>query len=227
MGARLPADGDMQEENRSESMAGQGAIPGGIPPEGAGLSAGEFAALFQRWSRALWTVAAGVLGDPSEAEDILQEAALSALGKLDQFDRGTNFAGWMGRFVRNVALNHARKRARRATEPFDPGDAAELAQHREPIPPRLPVDARGELLDDQEAFDDRVLAALRELGEEQRAVLLLRTVMGLSYREISELMEMPEGTAMSHVHRAREALREKLREQEPGRAARMREADLR
>jgi RNA polymerase sigma-70 factor (ECF subfamily) len=227
MGARLPADGDMQGVNPSESMAGQGAIPGGSPPEGAGLSAGEFAALFQRWSRALWTIAAGVLGDPSEAEDILQEAALSALAKLDQFDRGTNFAGWMGRFVRNVALNHARKRARRATEPVDPAETAELAQSREPVLLRLPVDERGALLDDQEAFDDRVLAALRELGEEQRAVLLLRTVMGLSYREISQITEMPEGTAMSHVHRAREALRDKLQEHEPGHAARTREADLR
>ncbi len=62
----------------------------------------------------------------------------------------------------------------------------------------------------EEAFDDRLLGALKTLGETPRACLLLRTVEEMSYREISEILGIPEGTAMSHVHRTRQALRERL-----------------
>ena len=77
-------------------------------------------------------------------------------------------------------------------------------------PAPAPVNEAGELLQDQEAFDDQVLHGLRGLGPDQRAALLLRTVLGLGYREIAGALEIPEGTAMSHVHRAREALRRRL-----------------
>ena len=55
--------------------------------------------------------------------------------------------------------------------------------------------------------DKQVHDALAELGEMPRASFLLRTLMGLSYKEISELLDIPEGTAMSHVHRSRATLR--------------------
>ena len=214
----------MKAMESTESMPGRGPIPaGGAENRGAALTADEFAARFQEAARVLWTVAAGVLGDASEAEDILQEACLIALGKLDRFRRDTNFTAWMGRFVRNVALNHARKRYRRATRPEEPDTLIGLPDGRfrggGPVPgpnPRLPVDGRGELLDDQDAFDDRVLSGLQDLAPLQRAALLLRTVLELSYREISGTLEIPEGTAMSHVHRARMALRHALAA-EPGR----------
>src|SRR6185503_13659537 len=76
-----------------------------------------------------------------------------------------------------------------------------------PANERAPLDP-GEA--DTGAFDDHVVAGLRELGEVPRACLLLRTLRELSYAEIAELLEIPEGTAMSHVHRARLALRARL-----------------
>jgi RNA polymerase sigma-70 factor (ECF subfamily) len=184
------------------------------------LTAEEFAERFQESGRVLWTVAAGVLGGPSEAEDVLQEAALMALSKLDRFDRDTDFVAWTGRFVRNVALNHARKRGRRATGPVAPDRFAEIAEGGggargpgpSPAPRPAPVDGRGQLAPGQEAFDDLVVEGLRDLAADQRAALLLRTVHELSYREISAVLESPEGTAMSHVHRARHALRRHLEE---------------
>jgi RNA polymerase sigma-70 factor (ECF subfamily) len=204
------------------STPGPDGKPGGGAPGGRSLSTAEFAARFQEASRVLWTIAAGVLGDPAEAEDVLQEAAMMALVKREQFEPGTSFSAWMGRFVRNVALNHARKVRRRGTLPHAPEVVEEIAGtgSRAPILPgpgtaELPVDGRGELLEDQTAFDDRVLAGLRELGPDPRAALLLRTVMGLTYREIALTLEIPEGTAMSHVHRARTLLRERLGPDEP------------
>jgi len=174
----------------------------------ATLTAEEFAARYDAAARVLWTIAAGVLGDPSEAEDVLQEACVMALGKLEQFDPETHFTAWMGRFVRNVALNHRRKLGRRATTPTDPEVLGGLPAGNGKS--ALPVNGNGELVLGQTAFDDRVLAGLHELSGTQRACLLLRTVLDLSYREVARTLEIPEGTAMSHVHRARQALREKL-----------------
>ena len=142
-----------------------------------------------------------------------------AIGKLERFEPGTSFTGWMGRFVKNVALDHARKVQRRGTHPLAPETVDELVRRDRrvlagPGAERPPIDSRGEILEGQVEFDDRVLAGLRELGADQRSALLLRTVMGMSYREIASTLEIPEGTAMSHVHRARQRLRGTLSESE-------------
>jgi RNA polymerase sigma-70 factor (ECF subfamily) len=179
------------------------------------LTAEEFATRFQASARALWTVAAGILGQRSEAEDVLQDAALMALAKLDRFEPGTNFLAWMGSFVRNVALNRRRKAVRRQTESFDPGSLDAHAagerngKHLTGVE-GAPIDTRGALRLDQHDFDDRVLEALQSLGEVPRACLLLRAVTELGYRDIASLLAIPEGTAMSHVHRSRVFLRAKL-----------------
>ena len=163
----------------------------------------------------LWTVAAGVLGHPSDAEDVLQEACVMALDKRSAYQRGTNFTAWMASYVRNVALNHARKRQRRATTPTAPEVLRELPlSSSAAVDLPLPIDARGQLTGEQHAFDDRMKAGLETLSVTQRSCLLMRTVLELSYREIASALDIPEGTAMSHVHRARTALRSYL-ENEP------------
>ena len=169
-----------------------------------GLSAEEFTVRFQSGARVLWTLAAGISGDPTEAEDVCQEAFLAAYPKRSQFQPGTDFLAWMGRFVRNVATNELRKRGRRQTASADPlvldqSIASEASRER---------DSRALLHADD--FEERTLAALQELGEVPRTCLLLRVVRELSYAEIANLLELPEGTAMSHVHRARARLRAKL-----------------
>ena len=190
----------------------------GHPPRGKGLTADQYAERFQGSARVLWTVAAGVLGGRSQAEDVLQEACVIGLGKLEQFDPRTSFTAWMGQVVRNVALNHARKEHRQATAAVDPQLMGELLDGRtggrRPLPTGpdhgLPIDARGKLLPDAGAFDDALLRALRGLDPNARACLLLRTVLGVEYREIAQILGLPEGTAMSHVHRSRQALRKRL-----------------
>lgn len=197
-------------------------------PEPA-LTPETFAARFRSAARVLWSLAAGILGDPSEAEDVLQEAFVQALGKLDQFQPGTDFLAWSGKFVRHVALNERRKRERRQTAPADPvwldGDEAAPGGAATIGPVRLAIDARGELHVDQAAFDDRVVAGLAELSETARACLLLKVVGELGYAEISRALSIPEGTAMSHVHRARGLLRERL--ESPGSEAEARPAPVR
>lgn len=69
---------------------------------------------------------------------------------------------------------------------------------------------RGSLSNIKEEFDEEVLAAINEIEQLPRACLLLRIVHELSYRDIGEMLGIPEGTAMSHVHRVRSKLRTKL-----------------
>ena len=157
----------------------------------------------------MWTVAAGVLGERSEVEDVVQEACGVALGKLPEFQPGTSFAAWMAQIVRYVALNHLRSRQRSAAR-----DVSELDLAWET--PAAGTDPPVDLADDRGAFDDLTLRALRELAPVARACLLLRVVQELEYREIAALLGIPEGTAMSHVHRSRENLRRRLSNERGG-----------
>ena len=170
------------------------------------LSPEEFAAEFEAASRKLWCLASAILGDRSQAEDVVQEAAVTALGRLQCFKRGSNFLAWMGRIVRFTAYNRARRSHRvREVGPELLTGAADTG-----AVVALPVGADGQVEQDQAQFDDAVLNALGQLATLARASFLLRTVAELSYAEISELLEIPEGTAMSHVHRSRVILRQAL-----------------
>jgi len=136
---------------------------------------------------------------------------MMALTKLDHYQPGTNFQAWMAQFVRNVALNHGRRLQRRRPKALDSGTLEDLpAQSTGRAQSSLPMDGRGELALDQVSFDDEVQAGLHSLSAAQRSCLLLRSVMELSYKEIAETLSIPEGTAMSHVHRGRALMRERL-----------------
>lgn len=175
----------------------------------------EFGQLFAQTSRKLWCIAAAVMGDRSRATDVVQEAVVVALGKLNEFDPSTSFAAWMGQIVRYTALNQARKRGREMPGLTDPA-AMDASHGHAGSRPASPVDAGGGLRADQGAFDDEVQRALRHLEETARSCLLLKIVADLSYAEIARTLGIPEGTAMSHVHRARKAMRERLSARERG-----------
>jgi RNA polymerase sigma-70 factor (ECF subfamily) len=171
------------------------------------LSPDGFADAFEQAARPLWCIAAGVLGYREEVNDVLQEAAIVALGKLDQFDARTNFLAWMGRIVTYTALNHARRVKKQAM-----AAEQELLQSvaDAPTADSLPITAQGQVAVEQRVFDDHVVDALQKLQDIARACLLLRTVGDMSYRDIALALDIPEGTAMSHVHRARRLMRDDL-----------------
>jgi len=171
------------------------------------LTPEAFASRFTAHARALWCIAVAILGRSSQAEDVLQEAALIALRKLHDFDPATSFPAWMGQIVRFVALNHARRSRR--TLPLEPASLARLESEPEL---ERPVRGGGQLDPDQASFDDQIVAALARLDETARSCLLLRTVVEMPYREIARVLAIPEGTAMSHVHRARQSLGRELAE---------------
>lgn len=134
-----------------------------------------------------------------------------ALGKLDEFDPETSFAAWVGQIVRYLALNERRRRGRERAALAD----SSFAEAAAPRPLSIGtshsgVTSAGQLLTDQRLFDDELTAAVATLDDIPRSCLLLRVVLELPYREIAQVLGIPEGTAMSHVHRSRRALYDHL-----------------
>jgi RNA polymerase sigma-70 factor, ECF subfamily len=194
-------------QQTSATSAGAASAVGAT--DGVAACAQEFLPLFEASRHQMWLIAAGVTGDRTEADDVLQEAAMIAMRKFGTFERGTNFNAWMAEVTRNTARNARRKRGR-----IDRLHAA------------ASVDARGGMRDDGreegevhgahggdaacEVRTDVLLEAVKSLEEMARTCLLLRVVGGLSYEAIALVTRLPQGTAMSHVFRAREKLRERL-----------------
>jgi len=174
----------------------------------AGLDAEEFCAHFRKSFRTHWLIAVSIVREPYLAEDVVQEAALIALGKLADFTPGTNLNAWVGRMVRYVALNHARKEQKRRSPSLESVGENEGATG-------VGVGETPPALSTRVGIDARIEQELFLVGETARACLLLRTVEGLSYADIAELLEIPAGTAMSHVHRTRLLLRERLSDLAP------------
>jgi RNA polymerase sigma-70 factor (ECF subfamily) len=174
------------------------------------LDRDEFGRLFAQHARLLWVVAAAFVPRPA-VEDVLQDAAATALARLERFARGTDFGAWMAQIVRHTASNHGRRWRRRA----------EALDH-EPMakPATTPaVDRNGSVPSEQDAFDDATVRALAELAPDARACLLLQVVLDLGLAEIGTTLGLPEGTVASHVHRARRLLRARLRQEAPPPAA--------
>lgn len=163
----------------------------------------EFAREYERHWRLFWCAAVAVIGDRAMAQDIVQQGALIALERLDQFDPATSFTAWMTAIVRNTALNESRKRTRRRTLAVD-GSVLDSA----------PIDARANATaaPTSGGFDGALGRALEALEETTRLCLLMRVVADMPYRQIAVALAIPEGTAASHVHRGRAALREALRD---------------
>jgi len=168
-----------------------------------------FAELFRACYPSLRTVAAAQAGR-READDVVQQAAIVALERLDRFEAGTDFRAWMAAIVRGVARNHRRSNTRRDRKHRAFGDGSPRAggagaRGEEPVP-RVLRDARGVEVTFPEGFDAKLRNAVDALGPLQAACLLLKTVHGHTYDEISEMLDVPPATARSHVFRARTSL---------------------
>ena len=139
--------------------------------------------------------ARALAGSQSDAEDLVQDACVRALQAQHRFEPGTRMDSWMFRIVRNLYLNQIRA-GRVRGEHLAIVDPDELAHGTA----QAAVESRLVL--------DDTLAALGRLPEEQRAVLLLVVVEGLSYADTAAVMELPIGTVTSRLGRARLALRQ-------------------
>jgi RNA polymerase sigma-70 factor (ECF subfamily) len=137
------------------------------------------------------------VGSVADAEDVCQEAFLTALQRLEDCRRPERFRAWLLTIVRNRARDLLRSGAVRQALPLE--SAASVAGGESPFEAAHRVETR-----------ERLEAALRELPAVQREVLLLHDLEGWRHREIGELLGMPEGTVRAHLFHARRGVRERL-----------------
>ena len=144
--------------------------------------------------------------DPSEAQDVAQEAFIKAYRALGNFRGDSAFYTWLYRIAINTAKNYLVSRARRYSQfEIDVQEAEQLGN----LPQLKSLDTPEQQLLNEEIVD-YIKLAIDKLPEEMRMAIMLREFEGMSYEEIALAMDCPVGTVRSRIFRAREAIDNKI-----------------
>ena len=161
-----------------------------------------FELLVAAYEKNVFNVALQMVGNREDAQDMAQEAFLKAYNSLDSFRGDSKFSSWLYRIVSNVCLDFKRRQSRRPSSSLtvedDEGETLELDIADESQSP--------EALLERKLTREAVRRGLQKLPDEQRQILLLREIQGMSYEEIGEAMGLEEGTVKSRIFRARKKL---------------------
>jgi RNA polymerase sigma-70 factor, ECF subfamily len=160
---------------------------------------------------ALYAVACRMTRNPTDAEDLVQDALVKAMRSRDQFSEGTNLKAWLFKILTNTFINKYRRGSLERevlggpeSKPLSDGWVSVATM-------RQMSDAENQVL--RPILEREVLKALEEIPEEFRIAVLLSDVEDFSYKEIAEVIGCPIGTVMSRLHRGRRMLQDKLRDQ--------------
>ncbi len=160
-----------------------------------------FGELVQRYQAAVRRVCRAVTGDDHDADDAAQDAFVSALDRIETYDRTRPFGPWLMRIAANAGIDLLRRHAVRKAVTLD---EALVAGGPSPA-----IDAgRAELR-------ERIRAALAQLPERQRIAVALFDLEGYAHAEVAKVLGVPEGTARSDVFHGRRRLRELLKVYDP------------
>lgn len=143
--------------------------------------------------RDLLALARSLAHGHSEAEDLVQEAYLTAWQRFDTYQSGTNCRAWLSKILVHKAQHHYRRTSRWRPLEGDPDHA--VMTHPAVF---------------EKVSGDQVLGSLDELPRDLSQVVRLADVQGFKYREIADRLEIPLGTVMSRLHRGRRRLRKQL-----------------
>lgn len=173
-------------------------LPLSAAPDLIALRRGEpdaIAATYREHAGRLLRTATALLGDRSDAEDLVHDLFVGLPEAMARYqDRGT-FGGWLSRIAARMALMRLRTRRRRREVPFEDADEPRRRADGDRLPDRMLIEM-----------------ALASLSEESRTVLVLRDLEGWSYRDIGEFVGASEGTVMTRHSRAMQRLKTALEE---------------
>ena len=152
--------------------------------------------LVRRYERPVYNAAYRMLGNPDEAADVAQTVFLKAFENLDRFNPKYKFFSWIYRIAVNESINQLKKRGR-----------------TEPLAETLAANTRGpEELMESGRISSELQGVLMSIQEDHRAVIVLRHFSEYSYREIGEILQIPEKTVKSRLFSARKQMKLRLEE---------------
>jgi len=171
---------------------------------GGGESA-AYRALVEKYEKRVYNLAFEVLKNKEDAEDVAQESFVKAYLSLRDFKGRSSFYTWLYRIVYNMAIDFRRKLIRRGV---DNVQFNETNLHAAPALDSYPSSPDAVVLGKEQGREIR--RALDSLSEEHRAVIMLREIEGLSYKDIARITGVSRGTVMSRLHYARKRLKHAL-----------------
>ncbi len=197
-----------------DSSAGRTTDAGNAGPDDAALVAASqrgdqaaFGEIVRRYQRAVHRLAWSLTRSASDADDLAQETFVRAWGAIGRFETGQPLYPWLARIVTNQAFSLFRHRRRRPETSIEP--LVEAGQQWGVDDDPADHSARSER-------DAQLRECFDALAPEHQAVLALRSVQDLSYDEIAKVLEVPVGTVMSRLSRARAELKRRLAERTGG-----------
>ncbi len=202
--------GDAVEDTQQPILAQEASDEEGdtntkIAPPSEDFEAGVLAQL-----DSLYRTALRMTSNRQEAEDLVQETMLKAFRFAHSYQPGTNLRAWLFRILNTSAINRYRKNAAHPTPtPLPEGEEFYLYnQIRDLSGQELSAGAEEEVL--SKYLDEDVFKALNDLPPNFRMAVVLADIEGLSYKEIAEALQIPIGTVMSRISRARRQLQQSL-----------------
>lgn len=165
--------------------------------------------LLDRYERPLYNFLARQVRDPERARDLLQEVLLRLVQKADGFRGQSSVRTWLYRIARNLCIDHARRQVHRRHASLDADRGEGSGKHS--LYDRVAdveVGAENRVADRELAI--RIEAAVEALPDEQREVFLMRHVQNLAFKEIADIVGIPENTAKSRMRYALERLQQTL-----------------
>ncbi len=165
-----------------------------------------FQEMVERYQRKAVTIAMGMLNDREDALEVAQEAFTKVFTSIKKFKEESSFYTWLYRIIINLAIDRQRQRSRRSM--FEQHQSKGEDAWIESIPDTQGIDP-SDLVAERER-GQHIRAAIDELTPTHKAVILLWAVEGLSYEEISRVLQCSRGTVMSRLHYARKKLQKRL-----------------
>ena len=147
-------------------------------------------------------VIVGLLRNPDDAMEVAQESFFRAYRKITSFQGQSSFYTWLYRIAVNICIDHQRRQKRNPLEFRESMDEIFEQQNEVARDPFSDVHDR--------ELREKMLSAIDDLTPEHKAVIVLRTLEGMSYKDIGQILGCSEGTVMSRLHYARKKLQNKL-----------------
>ena len=165
--------------------------------------------LVERYQKRVYNVVFGMVRDKEDAQELAQEAFIKAYRNLAGFRRDSRFYTWLCRIAINLSIDFLRKRKNRSSISFEENIGVRnesgdfISDHSLGDPHQSTVNRE---------IRNRIIEEVEKLPEDQKQAIVLREIDGLSYKEIAEIMGIPEGTVMSRLYYARRKLQQGLKD---------------